>query len=130
MRREIKFRGKRVDNGEWVYGCLILQNNKAFIYPDLSYPDLKIRLVEVDPETVGQFTGWTDNNEQNVYAKDMLSVPKWLSNGIVDFNPHIGQWFVFSPSMAAIEPLYKALKNGAEVIGTVHEHPRLLGESK
>jgi hypothetical protein len=79
MKREIKFRGKRVDNGEWVYGnyctrilggfkpiehCIqvITKNNDGTIHSLSSY--------EVNPETVGQFTGLTDKNGADVYTDE------------------------------------------------------------
>lgn len=60
--REIKFRGKRKDNGEWVDGFLFVPSNSNRHYIITGYleggvPVIKQR--EVDPETVGQFTGRT-----------------------------------------------------------------------
>ncbi len=68
--REIKFRGIRVDNGEWVYGSLFTPKYKncgeAFIIPD--YAELLsgalMNLIEVIPETVGQSTGLKENTSK------------------------------------------------------------------
>ena len=63
--REIKFRGKRVDNGEWVYGDVNLyKDNRYFITPqDCGIWDLlEGSYGEVDPETIGQSTGLKDKN--------------------------------------------------------------------
>ena len=59
--RTIKFRGKRIDNGEWVYGSLIGEE----------YIGSVNRSYEVDPETVGQFTGKIDDKEREVYEHDI-----------------------------------------------------------
>ena len=57
MNRKIKFRGKRVDNNEWVYGYYYKIQDKHFIldkfYEDEGYNMLNI-IIEVKPETVGQ----------------------------------------------------------------------------
>lgn len=63
--REILFKAKRIDNGEWVEGCYTEYNGKTFIGIDISiYSDIfevfctpVIRWFEVDPETLCQFTG-------------------------------------------------------------------------
>ncbi len=75
---EIKFRGKRIDNGEWVYGylfeditparhiCYIIEG--GFV-PALSMPSSNFK--EVKPETVGQYIGKI-RTEQEVYINDLI----------------------------------------------------------
>lgn len=63
--REIKFRGKRLDNGEWIEGDLLRMLDHWFIFPNPA-PE-GIDKYAVDPATVGEFTGLKDKNGKEIY---------------------------------------------------------------
>ena len=136
--REVLFRGKRADNGEWVEGFL-LKGNRTYIVTSeainymvvsLSYI-ASVQLVEVDPATVGQFTGLTDKNGKRIFEGDViktktgrLCVVYWF------FSPSFCGWDLKPVDTAdnslqtSAPPAYDLyLQEILEVIGNIHDNP-------
>lgn len=126
--RDIKFRGKRLENGEWVYGDLIRSSGSAWIKPDF-------RCKKVEPDTVGQYTGRKDKNGVEIYEGDIVTAcwydyeePNHDMTGIVEFTEGWMSYWIADYDKKEFSEL-----NGQgcyhwtiEVIGNIHENPELL----
>lgn len=72
MERQIKFKAKRLDNGEWVKGDLVHSTSYVGIsYPSDEFSDVPI-VHRVDPETVCQFTGLSDCVSRDIWEHDLI----------------------------------------------------------
>ena len=127
--REILFRGKRTDNGEWVYGELI-QNVDCLKIREQEKSIKKIaKSYEVDPETVGQFTGLLDKNGKKIFEGDIvlgLFLFDISINAVVKFRDGAfglewrrGEIIEFNAFTSLCNITY-------EIIGNIYDNPELL----
>ena len=137
--REILFRGKPLDNGEWVEGASINDRNGAlYICPavsDITYGDNgKRRRIgcwySVDLFSVGQYTGLTDKNGKRIFEGDIIEtrydslypdhvtveVVKWFRNG----------WAIQEGDCMPDSLTEDGILPYSEIIGNIHDNPEIL----
>lgn len=130
MSRQLKFRGKRIDNGEWVYGYYALvndsfYNNESVIIANITGGEInEVEVYKVIPETVGQYTGLKDVNGKEIYERDMVLDGR--TKGYIEFlQQEMGYVVVWGYSDSRIG--HRSRKSGyfqdksLEVIGTIYD---------
>lgn len=144
--REIKFRGKCLDNGEWVEGSLFNSiwrksadgSRVCYIFPDNMLDDNGggdcwedfaevAEQYEVDSATVGQYTGLNDNNGKEIYEDDIINYVYcgFDRRGAVRYENNLcGFDFIDKEGMITIISSYEARTYC--IIGNIHDNPELL----
>lgn len=138
--REILFKAKRIDNGEWVEGCCTECSGKTFVGIDISigidifevFCTPLIRWLEVDPETLCQFTGLCDKNGKKIWENDILmahldeSYPEDVTYETVEWN--VAGWVGCETDSIDRQYLDKFDLEHYEVVGNIFDNPELLQE--
>lgn len=128
--REILFRGKRKDNSEWVTGNLAAHDLICPGYPEDTvnatgkyYDEIPyVGFIEIDPYTVGQFTGMLDKNGKKIFEGDIVKVC-----GHLDYVIFEKGCFSMARQAYNYELTYQD-STTIEIIGNIHDNPDLLEE--
>ena len=134
MNREIKFRGKRLDNGEWVAGNFLIDNYGNCEIVDFSTGHEQWH--DVAPDTIGQFTGFRDRVGQEIYEGDIVNWIKgmygegFVEEGRVEWVQEEGSYVVINKfetmdNRKIVQPLIRCM-NKIKVVGNVFDNPELL----
>ena len=123
--REILFRGKRIDNGEWVQGypCRYgwIGKEKDYIIPDYASA---LYTAEIDPETIGQYTGIVDKYGMKIFEGDIVWNDYDNGNGKVEWDNDMAKFIItFSTFTIDFDNIYG---DELDVIGNVYDNPELL----
>ncbi|WP_061566349.1 YopX family protein [Heyndrickxia coagulans] len=126
--REIKFRGKRVEDNEWIFGYYVVTHDShRIIYED--YEGFYCE-EEVIPESVGQWTGLFDRHGKEIYEGDILeaehklNTQKFMRKYQVIFNER-GYWDAISLDDKPVRLCYAGFDK-CKAIGNIYENPELL----
>ncbi len=129
--REIKFRGKRVEDNRWVFGYYVLTHDShRIIYED--YEGFYCE-EEVIPESVGQYTGIKDKKHREIYEGDIVE-QELLGNVSLDFGSFIGVvkfidgTYMIENAEGTFGVELFSETNPNEAIGNIYENPELLEE--
>ena len=137
--REILFRGKRLDNGEWVEGWYQPETTikhwngiQETVGVTIAYKaeDGFLEGTLVDPSTVGQYTGLTDKNGKRIFEGDVVKTSDVTHEDVIQIPGELfaielrkGCWtMVCGQNWDFLETNYRYV----EVIGNIHDNPELL----
>lgn len=144
--REMKYRGKRLDNGEWVQGQLYqnMLHKRAWVSNRIEslkthHNGIQVSFIDVDPATVNQYTGLKDPNGKEIFEGDIVKgvafsvervgVIVWI-NELAGFGVRYAERD--DPTAWENSSILKHIGDSmdphfvAKVIGNVHDNPSLL----
>ena len=126
--REILFKAKRIDNGEWVEGWLFKTQEHTYIAYDRQFnDDLFLSpqniFIAVDENTICQYTGLTDKNGNKIWENDIVDIQHYASKA------HKIKWG-YGGFYVGINGLLCHYNTVCEVIGNIFDNPELLKGSE
>lgn len=122
--REILFRGKMMASGAWIQGDLRQYHKGVTAIKQNDFPSI----MEVDPATIGQFTGMTDKNGKKIFEGDLVRVEVAKIDFVAVCKFYSGSFGLVWHYMGAER--YSAFTGMChaeyEVIGNVYDNPELM----
>jgi hypothetical protein len=121
----VEFRGKRKDDGKWIYGYYVEdREGPSILY---RHPDGSLDRKKVIPKTAGQYVGIKDRHKKKVYTGDILNVyDSFLAivenHYALQLGGSVKDFRISFDTMAEIEEF--------EIVGNVHENPELLSTGR
>ena len=139
MNREIKFRGKRVNGGEWVYGMTISNGTIKRKINNIFFEVAENKWVGVLPETLGQYTGLKDKDGKEIFEEDIVRF-SYITDGIEPIEIECLAKVVFEDGSFMIKCVKGHVHNSmqralfamdyfnikVEVVGNITDNPELM----
>lgn len=142
--REILFRAKRIDNGEWVEGYYIYHIKRTICpigdsvkpedeqhvimqdgFSDWNMPRNTV-IFDIDPETVCQYTGLKDKSGKRIWENDIVRIENSMDEGIGNIEFYGGMWYVDGEPSNSLYDIAEYDDGELEVIGNIFDTPELL----
>ena len=141
--REILFRGKRTINGDWVYGDFVHGNERKSLRDSIFVYDSETQSFndyEINPSTLGQYTGLKDKNGNRVFDGDILHISKiadglggyyqppldYPVNVVVKWDLCAWMWETLCEDKRYISFPDSWCHYECDIIGNIHDNPELL----
>lgn len=132
--REILFKAKRIDNGEWVEGLLTVMWGQYHIIN----PDNENTAYPIDTETICQYTGLSDKNSNKIWENDIVKCyadTDDLGNDLYFFYKVIWHesyycWWLSDIHTLEDEYLHQYNSSDIEVIGNIFDNPELMSRTE
>lgn len=117
--REILFRAKRINSGEYIVGYYFYAMNEYLIFPkniDLEdvFSGKQLPFITIDPETLCQYTGFLDKDGNRIWENDIISISTYSYHepekdyfGEVIYSEVRGCWCIWQPGYKKPIPLYE-----------------------
>lgn len=131
--REMLFRAKRIDNGEWVEGNLITNERNehkkyiGYIFDERNGVIEDFDIVEVIPNTICQYTGLKDKNEEKVFIGDIIRCTKGCPHEVIWMKEYAGTFIGGMPAvyLSGLDKGY-AWTGEEEIVGNIFDSPERL----
>lgn len=146
MSKEILYKAKRVDNGEWVFG-LPIYKNYIRVFTEHEYEDEEGRKIkysttkdyQVDPKTMCEFIGLIDKNKNKIFEHDIAEYEDCpvsdyyretiiVNRGVIKFED--GAFFVTNRETVEMDDLVYNGVMECSVVGNIFDNPELLEEEE
>lgn len=143
--REILFKAKRKDNGEWIEGYYIYHIRRTICpFGDSVKPEDEQHVImqdgfsdwnmprdtvffNIDPKTLCQYTGLKDKNGNRIWENDIVRIENSMDEGIGNVEFYGSMWYVDGEPNNNLYDIVEYDDGEVEVIGNIFDNPKLLG---
>lgn len=130
--REIEFRGYNRKNKQWLYGFYLQNRGAHFVCPDEFANSKSWEDYEIDPDSLGQFTGLFDKNKHKIYEGDIVS-NGWSELHYIRYEDGkwdvVDEWKNWNELLEFAHTDYNNAIRGIEVVGNMYDNPEMIHPS-